>query len=80
MLHLININASNVLSLKRHLSGRKIFPTTLNKRSIGADDAGMQRKFGTILEMAGNFDRWLFQKARGHVSNGKYGVTPSLSD
>ena len=63
-----------ILSLNWHHSEWNIFPATLNKHSIGADGAGMQRNFGIILEIIGNFDRWLFQEARGQLSNGKQGV------
>ena len=50
----MNISVSNVLSVKRHRSGRKIFPVTLNILSMGANDAGIHEYFWTSLAMQAN--------------------------
>ena len=44
-LHLIIISFSNVGSLNLHLSGRNVFPATLNKRSTRVDVAGRARYY-----------------------------------
>ena len=35
-----NMSCSNLISDKQHLSGLKILPAKLNRRSTGADEAG----------------------------------------
>ena len=51
-LHLISIISSKRLSDREHLSGLNILPATLNKRSTGADEAGMARYFTAIFARA----------------------------
>ena len=43
ILHLINTRFSMTVSVKRHLSGRNIFPAMLKSRSTGLEDAGTDR-------------------------------------
>ena len=43
LLHFINIRFSKTVSVKRHLSGRNIFPATLNSHLTGAKDAGTDK-------------------------------------
>ena len=56
------------MSVKLHRSGRKIFPATLNILSMGADDAGIHKYFGTSFAMQANssaFWQWLFKNQEG---------------
>ncbi len=73
-LHLINISSSNVLSFKRHLSGRNTFPAMLNNLSTGAEDAGMHKCTGTSLANVGYFISLTFQNSRGFSSCGSNGA------
>ena len=53
MFDLINISCSNLDSLRRHFSGRYIFPATLNNLSKAAEEAGMDKTFSAVFEILG---------------------------
>jgi hypothetical protein len=53
-LHLISSSVSKVVSVRRHLSGLKIFPAILNNLSTGADVAGVAMYFLAALVNNGN--------------------------
>ena len=56
-MHLINIRFSKTVSVKRHLSGRNIFPAMLNSRSTGPEDAGTDKYHICLLIVL--YSKWL---------------------
>ena len=59
-LHLIHISFSKTISVKRHLSGRKIFPAMLKSRSTGPEDAGTDKQHSANLLITRGYSDYYF--------------------
>ena len=57
----MNINSSNLLSVKLHLTGLNTLPAILNRRSTGADDDGTPSTSFASIDKWVYFDEWIFQ-------------------
>ena len=78
----MNISSSKRLSDSDARSGLKTLPATLNKRSTGADDAGMARYLEAKIARFGHFFSCVCQNCRGSLvfSMGGWARYSSTSD